>query len=62
MFESNQTEVSTLPDVSNGSLTNGTASSSDLIRKPDALHTGMVYVCKECKMLKLLPPLFSWYA
>ena len=44
MFESDQTEVSTMPEVSNGSLTNGTASSGDIIKKPDSLQTGMAYI------------------
>ena len=44
MFESDPTEVSTIPEVNNGSLTNGTASSVDLVRKADSLETGMSFI------------------
>ena len=44
MFESDPTEVSTIPEANNGSLTNGTASSVDLVRKADSLETGMSFI------------------
>ena len=47
MFESDPTEVSTIPEVNNGSLTNGTASSVDLVRKAESLETGMLFIFAE---------------